>query len=90
MLRFSVLPLTTVAALTPVRHEVRLVDENVEPLDLGADADLVGVTFMTALAPRAYAIADAFRARGIPTVAGGYHPTFMPEEALRPRSRADR
>lgn len=83
MLRFSVLPLTTVAALTPPPHEVRLVDENVEPLDLGADADVVGVTFMTALAPRAYAIADAFRRRGIVTVAGGYHPTFLPQEALR-------
>lgn len=82
MLRFSVLPLTTVAALTPERHDVRLVDENVEPLDLGADVDLVGVSFMTALAPRAYEIADAFRRRGIPTVAGGYHPTFLPEEAL--------
>jgi radical SAM superfamily enzyme YgiQ (UPF0313 family) len=82
MLRFSVLPLTTVAALTPPRHEVRLVDENVEPLDLDADVDLVGVSFMTALAPRAYALADAFRRRGIPTVAGGYHPTFLPLEAL--------
>jgi radical SAM superfamily enzyme YgiQ (UPF0313 family) len=82
MLRFSVLPLTTVAALTPDRHDVRLVDENVEPLDLDADVDLVAVSFMTALAPRAYEIADAFRRRGIPTVAGGYHPTFLPQEAL--------
>ena len=29
MLRFSVLPLTTVAALTPPEHEVDLCDENV-------------------------------------------------------------
>ncbi len=82
MLRFSVLPLTTVAALTPARHDVRLCDENVEPLDLDADVDLVGVSFMTALAPRAYEIADAFRRRGVFTVAGGYHPTFRTEEAL--------
>jgi radical SAM superfamily enzyme YgiQ (UPF0313 family) len=81
MLRFSVLPLTTVAALTPPRHQVTLCDENVEALDLDADADVVGVTFMTALAPRAYEIADAFRARGRIVVAGGYHPTFLPEEA---------
>ncbi len=81
MLRFSVLPLTTVAALTPARHEVTLCDENVEPLDLDADVDVVGVTFMTALAPRAYEIAGAFRARGKIVVAGGYHPTFRPEEA---------
>ncbi len=83
MLRFSVLPLTTVAALTPERHEVRLCDENVEALDLDAKVDLVGLSFMTAVAPRAYEIAAGFRRRGIPVVAGGYHPTFRPEEALR-------
>jgi radical SAM superfamily enzyme YgiQ (UPF0313 family) len=81
MLRFSVLPLTVVAALTPPEHEVVLCDENVEPLDFDADCDLVGVTFMTALAPRAYEIAAEFRKRGRVTVAGGYHPTFRPEEA---------
>jgi len=81
MLRFSVLPLTTVAALTPPEHEVSLCDENVQALDLDADVDLVGITFMTALAPRAYEIAAAFRARGPCVVAGGYHPTFLPEEA---------
>ncbi len=82
MLRFSVLPLTTVAALTPPGHTVVLCDENVEPLDLDAypDVDLVGVTFMTALAPRAFTIARAFRARGIRVVAGGYHPTLRPDE----------
>ncbi len=82
MLRFSVLPLTTVAALTPPGHEVVLCDENVEPLDFDAypDVDLVGVTFMTALAPRAFAIARAFRARGKRVVAGGFHPTLCPED----------
>ncbi len=83
MLRFSVLPLTTVAALTPREHEVSLCDENVQTLDLDANVDLVGITFMTALAPRAYEIAAAFRARGRCVVAGGYHPTFLPEEAAR-------
>ena len=81
MLRFSVLSLTIVAALTPRRHEVRIVDENVEPLDFAADADLVGITFMTALAPRAYEIADRFRARGVFVVGGGFHPTLCPDEA---------
>ena len=81
MLRFSVLPLTVVAALTPREHEVRIVDENVEPLDLDADCDVVGVTFMTALAPRAYAIAAEFRRRGRLVVGGGYHATLCPEDA---------
>ena len=81
MLRFSVLPLTTVAALSPPQHEVRILDENVEPLDLEADCDLVGITFMTALAPRAYEIAQGFRARGKITVGGGYHATLCAGEA---------
>ncbi|MGC9329042.1 MAG: B12-binding domain-containing radical SAM protein, partial [Candidatus Hinthialibacter sp.] len=45
--------------------------------------DLVGVTCMTALAPRVYEIADHFRARGVSVVLGGMHPTFCTDEALR-------
>ena len=81
MLRFSVLPLTVVAALTPRGHAVRIVDENVEPLDFDADCDVVGITFMTALAPRAYEIAGRFRRRSKIVVAGGYHATLCPEDA---------
>ena len=83
MLRFSVLPLTAVAALTPREHPVRIVDENVEALDFDADVDVVGVTFMTALAPRAYEIAREFRARGKIAVAGGYHATLCTQEVLQ-------
>jgi len=81
MLRFSLLPLSTVAALTPPGHAVELCDENVTPIPWDTDADLIGISFMTALAPRAYEIAAAFRRRGKRTVAGGYHPTFLPAEA---------
>jgi len=81
MLRFSVLPLTIVAALTPREHEVSVVDENVEALDLETDCDVVGITFMTALAPRAYQIAAHFRSRGKVVVGGGYHPTLCPGDA---------
>jgi radical SAM superfamily enzyme YgiQ (UPF0313 family) len=81
MLRFSVLPLTVVAALTPREHDVRIVDENVEPLDFDADCNVVGITFMTALAPRAYEIAAEFRRRGRVVVGGGYHTTLCPEDA---------
>jgi radical SAM superfamily enzyme YgiQ (UPF0313 family) len=81
MLRFSVLPLTIVAALTPPPHKVRIVDENVEAIDFDAPCDLVGVTFMTALAPRAYEIAEQFRRRGKLVVGGGYHATLCSQEA---------
>jgi len=80
MLRFSVLPLTVVAALSPREHQVRIVDENVEALDFEAECDVVGITFMTALAPRAYEIAAEFRRRGRIVVAGGYHATLCPED----------
>jgi len=83
MLRFSVLPLTTVAALTPREHEVRIVDENVERLDFDTECDLVGITFMTALAPRAYEIAREFGARGKAVVGGGFHATLCPDEAAK-------
>lgn len=82
LLRFSVLPLTTVAALTPPEHTVELVDENVHPLDFDAPCDLAAVSFMTAYAPRAFEIAAEFRRRGVTTVAGGFHPTFRPDETL--------
>ncbi|HEV2210223.1 MAG TPA: cobalamin-dependent protein, partial [Verrucomicrobiae bacterium] len=81
MLRFSVLSLTIVAALTPRRHPVRIIDENVEPLDFNTGCDLVGITFMTSLAPRAYEIAAEFHRRGKLVVAGGYHPTLCPQDA---------
>jgi len=74
-----VLPL--LAGLTPADVDVRLVDENVEPVDVNAAADWVAITCMTASAPRAYVIADAFRQRGIPVVMGGIHPTVLPDEA---------
>ena len=79
--RFSMLSSLYVAAAMPPGVETRVVDEDVEPVDFGADADLVGISFMTYNAPRAYEIADEFRRRGKVVIAGGYHPTFLPDEA---------
>jgi len=45
--------------------------------------DLVGISTITPTAESAYALADSFRARGIPVVMGGPHVSFLPEEALR-------
>ena len=81
MLRFSVLSLTTIAALTPEKHEVVICDENVQVIAYNIDADLVGISFMTGLANRAYELARHYRNRGIVTVAGGFHPTLNTEEA---------
>jgi radical SAM superfamily enzyme YgiQ (UPF0313 family) len=74
--------LPLLAAVTPPGVEVRLIDEAVEDVDLNLEADLVGLSVMTATAPRAYQIADHFRARGTQVVMGGVHPSSLPEEAL--------
>lgn len=80
--RHTRLSLLTVAAATPPEWEVSIVDEYVAPIDFSEDFDCVGISFMTAGAPRAYEIADTFRGRGITVVAGGFHPSFLPDEAL--------
>jgi radical SAM superfamily enzyme YgiQ (UPF0313 family) len=76
---------TTLAALTEDQPDVeyRLVDESVDPVPLDYPADLVGISVLTGTARRAYALADHFRARGIPVVLGGIHVTLRPEEAAR-------
>lgn len=81
--RFSMLSLLSVAAATPPDVDITIVDEQIEAIDWHAPADLVGITCMTALAPRAYEIARRFRQRGTPVVLGGMHPTLCPEEAAR-------
>jgi len=79
--RFSMLSSLYVAAAMPHYVETKIVDEDIEQIDFNTDADLVGISFMTFNAPRAYEIADRFRAAGKKVIVGGYHPTFMPEEA---------
>ncbi|KKL07112.1 hypothetical protein LCGC14_2589300, partial [marine sediment metagenome] len=81
--RFSLLSLLSVAAESPPDAEVRIVDEQIDEIPWDADVDLVGITCMTAVAPRAYEIARRFRDRRIPVVLGGMHPTLCPEEAIR-------
>lgn len=44
--------------------------------------DLVGISTITATAPRAYAIADRIRSMGVPVIMGGPHVTYLTEEAL--------
>jgi len=81
--RFSLLSLLSVAAESPADADVQIIDEQIDEIPWEADADLVGITCMTALAPRAYEIASRFRRRAIPVVLGGMHPTLCPEEAIR-------
>ena len=77
------LALAYVAALTPPHWQVRLVDEVREGLPADFEPDLVALTALSITAPRAYAIAARYRARGVPVVLGGVHATLLPDEAAR-------
>src|SRR5467141_2380501 len=77
-------------ALTPSGHEVLLIDGNAQPMDEAALAryvreqkiGLVGIGAMTRMIAKAYRMADAVRAAGVPVVMGGPHVTEMADEAL--------
>jgi len=75
------LGLTTIAALTPPEHTVRIIDENQEPIDYDVPCDIVGITGMTQQAYRAYEIAEAFKRQNRYVVMGGIHATCAPEDA---------
>ncbi len=79
--RFPYLSLTTLAALTPRDIDVTIEDENVQEIEFQDRPDLVAVSIMTPLANRGYAIADRFRELSVPVVVGGFHATWMAEEA---------
>ena len=77
-------------SLTPPDHEVLLIDGNASPMNeqqlvrfaRKQQIGLVGIGAMTRMIARAYSVADAFRAAGIPVVMGGPHVTELPREAL--------
>lgn len=77
------LALYILEGLTPEEHSVKIVEEEFERIPFEEKVDLVGISCMTANAPRAYAVADHFREKGIKVVLGGIHPTLLPDEALR-------
>jgi len=77
-------------SLTPAGHEVFLVDGNAQRLSEAElvqfiranNIGLVGIGAMTRMVRKAYQMADAVRAAGIPVVMGGSHVTEVPKEAL--------
>ncbi len=80
---FQPLAFAVLKGLTPDDVETVLYDERIEKIDFEETADLVAISVGTFTAKRSYSIADEFRKRGISVVMGGYHPTFIPEEALQ-------
>ena len=81
--RMPPMALLVLAALAR-RHgwDVRVIDENFEAVPDEAP-DLAALTVWTPIAPRAYQLADRYRAQGVPVVLGGVHPSLLPAEGLR-------
>ncbi|MBN1289486.1 MAG: B12-binding domain-containing radical SAM protein [Actinobacteria bacterium] len=77
------LGLMYLAAYTPDDVEVKIIDENTERIDFSGKPDLVGISTMTATAPRAYQIADRYRELGVKVVLGGVHASMVPGEAMK-------
>ncbi|MGH9360220.1 MAG: B12-binding domain-containing radical SAM protein [Terriglobia bacterium] len=77
-------------SLTPPGHQVLLVDGNARRMDetelagyvRANQVGLVGIGSMTRMAAKAYRMADAVRALGVPVVMGGPHATEVPDEVL--------
>lgn len=77
-------------SLTPADHRVFLLDGNARRMNEAElvryiqenHVDLVGIGAMTRMAAKAYRMADAIRAAGVPVVMGGPHVTEVPEEPL--------
>lgn len=69
--------------LTPDNIETLFFDERLEKINFDEPADLVAISVGTFTAKRSYNIAKQFRNRGIPVIMGGFHPTFLPNEALQ-------
>lgn len=79
------LGLLTLAGMTPSRHSVQYIE--CPSIDVLPDPlppfDLVAISALSAQIFDAYAIADRYRAMGIPVILGGLHVSSMPFEAAR-------
>lgn len=78
--------LPTIAALAPAEFEIRIIDENVEQIDLRTPYDIVGITGFVTQFFRARELAQEFSRRGSLVVCGGPCVSLSPE---RWRSFAD-
>ena len=79
--RMEPLSLGVLAGLTPPGVDCRLVDDRIDVIDYDEPTDLVAINVEAFTARRAYEIAAEYRARRVPVVLGGMHPTLIPDEA---------
>lgn len=71
------------AALTPKKHQVRVIHQQVEAINYNSDADLIAISFFSGFANAAFQLANAFRQRNKMVIGGGPHVTYNEEESLQ-------
>jgi radical SAM superfamily enzyme YgiQ (UPF0313 family) len=79
--RMEPLMLGVLAGMTPPDVDVVLYDDRMESIPYDEPTDLAAITVESYTARRAYEIAAEYRARGVPVILGGMHPTLLPDEA---------
>lgn len=77
------LSLAVLAGLTPKDVKIVFYDDRLEAIPYDEPTDLVGISVETYTAKRAYQISNQFRQRGIKVILGGFHPTLIPQEAIK-------
>ncbi len=77
------LALYILEGLTPPEYDVKIIEEETTDINLEEECNLVGISCMTANAPRAYELCQEFKKRGKTVILGGVHPTILPDEALQ-------
>lgn len=78
---FPPLGLATLAGYLRSDDEAEIADEHVAPVSTDDHPDLVAIQVYITNARRAYALADAYRAKGVFVVLGGLHVTALSDEA---------
>ncbi len=73
------LGLATLAALCPPAWEVEIIDENIEPVPLHPQVDIVGICGMAVQFRRQQELLDYYRQQGHYMVAGGSFASLCPE-----------
>ncbi|MBP3888318.1 MAG: radical SAM protein [Cellulosilyticum sp.] len=67
------LGILTIAKLFEKEHSVIIENENIRPVNLEEEVDIVGISITVDVMPEAIRLAKQFRSKGIPVVAGGIH-----------------
>jgi radical SAM superfamily enzyme YgiQ (UPF0313 family) len=81
---FSILPTLQareIAAITPKKHKVTVINERYTPINYHEKYDVVHINFVISTTPHAFEIADAFRRNHILVILSGLHVAGMLEEA---------